>query len=304
VPLNPSGAQLYRYPFDTLRSSAMRTVIVEWFSADFHKQRFAPYMVLWLLLLVVLALGKHHPKARVLVPLILTGALSLDAVRHISIFALLAVPVIAEGLSSLIGSTSIVLSRPKLMRGSALTAVALTLLAGFAITRWTVLIRGQASAEAEHFPSKAVEALRTGDFGNEVFAYYDWGGYAIFKLYPRYRVFVDGRADLYGGALLHDFQTAVQLRTGWQQVLDRWRLRVVLVPPQSAMAQALKLDPAWRAEYQDSQAVLLVRSKPPWSGAAKSSNSVTKPSPSSRKSARMVGVMASMVAAGVGVGLR
>jgi hypothetical protein len=290
VPLNPSGTQLYRYPLDTLRSSAMRTVIVEWFSADFHKPRFAPYIGLWLLLLVVLALGKHHPKARVLVPLILTGALSLDAVRHISIFVLVAVPVIATGLSSMIRATVIVSSRQKLVRGPALAVVALTLLAGFALTRWAVLIRGQSSAEAEHFPSKAVARLRAGDFGDQVFAYYDWGGYAIFKLYPRYRVFVDGRADLYGGELLRDFQTAVQLRAGWQQVLDRWRMRVVLVPPQSALAQALMLDPEWHAEYQDSQAVLLVRHKLVGSETVKSGFSVTKPSPSSRKNAKMVGV--------------
>src|SRR5271169_5118623 len=36
VPLNPSGAQLYRYPLDTLRSSGMRSFIGEWRSPDFH----------------------------------------------------------------------------------------------------------------------------------------------------------------------------------------------------------------------------------------------------------------------------
>ena len=38
--------------------------------------------------------------------------------------------------------------------------------------------------------------------------HYNWGGYFIWKLYPQYRVFMDGRADVYGDALMTDFRTA------------------------------------------------------------------------------------------------
>src|SRR5260370_27431738 len=51
VPLNPSDAQLYRYPFDTLRSSAMRSFIVEWFSPAFHEWLYRSFLLVWLLLL-------------------------------------------------------------------------------------------------------------------------------------------------------------------------------------------------------------------------------------------------------------
>ena len=276
VPLNPSGAQLYRYPFDTLLSSAMRSFIVEWFSADFHQARYAAYLLLWLVLLCVLAWGKNRPRARVLVPLALTAGLSLDAVRHIAIFALLAVPVIAQGLSRVSESRAIVAARRRIAIGPAWAGVVMLLLAGFAVTRWSVLSRDQAAMEAQNFPRKAVEALAASNPGGRVFAYYDWGGYAIFKLYPKYRVFVDGRADLYGGDLLRQFQTAVQAKAGWQEVLDGWNLRVVLVPLQSALAQALALDADWSVQYKDSQAVILVRSRK----ASEKRDNVTKPSPS------------------------
>src|SRR5208337_450039 len=90
----------------------------------------------------------------------------------------------------------------------------------------------------------------------------DWGGYAIWKLYPEYRAFVDGRADLYGDDLLRQFKTAVELRTGWRDVLDRWKVEAVLVPPSCALAQALLLDPDWRAAFRDSKAILLLRGHP------------------------------------------
>src|ERR1019366_9177730 len=55
MPLNPSGAQLYRYPFNTLRSPGMRSFIVEWFSPDFHQWLYRPFLLLWLLVLTALA---------------------------------------------------------------------------------------------------------------------------------------------------------------------------------------------------------------------------------------------------------
>src|SRR6202163_3790669 len=98
VPLNPSGAQLYRYPFDTLCSSGMRSFIVEWFSPDFHEWLYRPFLLVWLLLLTALASSRSRPKGRVLVPLLLTSFAALDAVRHIPIFILVAIPVIAAAL--------------------------------------------------------------------------------------------------------------------------------------------------------------------------------------------------------------
>jgi hypothetical protein len=289
VPLNPSGLQLYRYPFDTLRSAGMRSFIVEWFSPNFHEVRFIPFLIVFLLLLVVLARTRARPRARILVPMVLTTPLALDAVRHIPIFVLLAIPVIAAGLAA---------SSPAVGRNTAsptahvrpifirpiFNGLAVVLMAGFALVRWGVLARGQAAAEAQLFPEKAVEALRSRASGGEVFAYYDWGGYTIYKLYPGFRVFVDGRADLYGDDLLRQFQTAVQLRTGWREVLDRWNVRTVLLPPYCALAQALVLDPNWHLGYGDSQALVLLRT----SRSSQKAVVPTNPSPATEKSARML----------------
>jgi hypothetical protein len=133
------------------------------------------------------------------------------------------------------------------------------LLALFAVARWDYLIGNQNVREATLFPQDAFETLRSRGSPGELFAYYDWGGYAIWKLYPASRVFVDGRADLYGDELLDQFKTAVQLRSGWQQVLESWQVRWVLVPPTTALAEALSLAPGWHTEYRDAQAVLFLR---------------------------------------------
>ncbi|MBZ5654734.1 MAG: hypothetical protein LAO56_05590 [Acidobacteriia bacterium] len=285
VPLNPSGVQLYRYPFDTLRSTGMRSFIVEWFSTNFHELRFIPFLILLLLLLAALAHMRAPLQARRLVPLVLTTLLALDAVRHIPIFVLLAIPVLVAGLAGPLSVTGEHDLFPAARVRPMFNGLAVVLMAGFALVRWGGLARGQGAAEAQQFPVKAVEALRSRDLGGQIFAYYDWGGYTIYRLYPQYRVFVDGRADLYGDDLLQQFQTAVQLRTGWRDVLERWNVRAVLLPRYCALVQALVLDPNWRWEYGDSQAVLLFRQ----SASRENAGDSTNPSPAREKNAKMVG---------------
>ena len=269
VPLNPSGVQLYRYSFDTLRSPGMRSFIVEWFSPNFHDTLYRPFLLVWLLLLIALASSRSRPRGRVIVPLLLTSFAALDAVRHIPIFVLVAMPVIAAALTVASPSSAASQRRPDSSRFRPLFIGAVViLLAVFALAKWVTLNRNQSALEAEQSPQKAVAFLRAGDYPHRIFVYYDWGGYAIWKLYPENRVFVDGRADLYGGDLLRQFKTAVQLRTGWQDVLDRWKVEAVLVPPSSALAQALLLDPNWQAGFSDSKAIVLLRMHPPAENAA------------------------------------
>jgi len=147
-------------------------------------------------------------------------------------------------------------------------------MAGFAFVNWVSLARNQDARVSERFPERAVSFLRAGHYPERIFVYYDWGGYAIWKLYPEYRVFADGRADLYGAdlngygndygddLLRQSIKTVPELRTGWREILDHWKVQVVLVPPSCALAQALLLDANWHAEFSDSKAVVLLRTHP------------------------------------------
>jgi hypothetical protein len=274
VPLNPSGAQLYLYPFDTLRSFGMRSFIGEWHSPDFHQGLYRPLLLVWLLLLIAVADSRSRSKlkGRVIVPLLVVSFAALDAVRHIPIFVLLAIPVLVAALpTAAIAPLATRPRAPRFLRLRPLFNVSVVVLVGaFAVLRWVSLARNQEARETELFPQKAVALLQADGSGlkdRRIFAYYDWGGYAIWKLYPEYRVFVDGRADLYvaeyGDDILRQFKTAVQLQNGWREVLDSWRVDVVLIPPSCALAQALLLDPDWHVEFSDSKAIMLLRSQSP-----------------------------------------
>ena len=264
VPLNPSGTQLYHYPLDTLRSPGMRGLIVEWFSPDFHQLLYTPLLLVLLVLFAALAWSRSPLRARVLLPLIAMCLAALDAVRHIPVFILVAIPVIASAFPY-------PLRIPRLRRSPAtrqrlrhlFNSVALFLLAVFTLVRWTTLSLSENAHVLSQFPQQAVVFLRDTRQPPRLFAYYDWAGYSIWNLYPGYRVFVDGRADLYGDKFLkQSIQTATHLEKGWRAILDDSNVETVLMPPTVALAQGLALDSHWTTCYRDSQAVIFVRNSP------------------------------------------
>jgi len=83
-----------------------------------------------------------------------------------------------------------------------------------------------------------------------------WGGYLIYRLYPRTKVVVDDRHDLYGEQFLKDYLKVIWIAPGWEEVLDKEHVHWVLVPARSTLANMLKVTPQWRVAHEDETAVL------------------------------------------------
>ena len=172
----------------------------------------------------------------------------------IPLFVLIAVPLIAKRLGNWL-STQYPSRLPPSRQ--VLNAVIILAMATFSAARITHVIRHQAEAETLEFPARAVAFLQQHPPAGPIFNHYDWGGYLIWKLYPSTLVFIDGRADVYGQSLFHDFADTYEFKSSWQQILQRWHIQTVIVPPNSALAAGLRSSPGWIISYQDSQAMIL-----------------------------------------------
>ncbi len=79
----------------------------------------------------------------------------------------------------------------------------------------------------------------------------------IWRLYPTARVFIDGRADVYGDAFIENVYLKVYRgETNWQQSLERYNVRTILVEPDAPLTAQLAHDAAWKEVYADKQAVV------------------------------------------------
>jgi hypothetical protein len=114
--------------------------------------------------------------------------------------------------------------------------------------------------DAKRLPAGAVDYLEREGSAEPVFGPDQWGGYFIYRLYPRREVVIDDRHDLYGSDRFREYLILTQGEPGWKDVLEKWRIQTVVLPPGSTVANLLKQIPRqWETVYQDKEAVVMKR---------------------------------------------
>ncbi len=259
VPLNPNGAQMYLYPFGTLGSAAMQTHIQEWFSPDFHQPEFQPFAWMLLGVIGVIAFAQKRPSIAQLILLIGFGYAGLRSARNIPIFALVAAPVLASGLWSIFTT-----------RGWDRTLASGRARSGLVLLNWLLLflvcvagavrivsvVGSQPTAEQSKFPAAAVSYIAASRQSGTIFNSYVWGGYAIWRLYPQQKVYIDGRADVYGDTFIEDYLRTYRAEDGWSRTMADSQVRWVLVEPNAPLAAELAKQADWSKVYGDAIAVV------------------------------------------------
>jgi len=266
VPLNPNVARMYFYPVDTLRSKAMQNYIAEWASPNFHHAEYIPFLLLLLTTTAILAWSRFRVRPRDILLLMVSTFAALSSIRMIPFYVLVAVPVLSRPVElwapSQRSQRRLRAARVPLPYAGVLNALILFALIGFVGFQIKNVVQRQPEVEAQHFPVGAVAYLQAHAPSGPLFNLYDWGGYLIWRLNPQTPVFIDGRADLYGESLMRQFAETYGLKGGWQESLQTWRIKTILLNPDSALAVALRNAPGWQVGYSDSQAIVLERFAP------------------------------------------
>lgn len=267
VPLNPNGFRLFLYPLETLTSPSMAALIDEWSSPDFHQPMFLPLLAFLFTTFAVWALAPKRPRAGEMFLLLATAFGALRSARHVPIFALVAVPILAEHLFDLVKARgwdrALTRETPRTIGSVVLSLLLLITPLGLAGLQLWHFVSRQKTHVLLRNPVAAVDFLQTQHLPGPIYNRYGWGGYLIFRLYPEYRVYVDGRADVYGDDFLFEMVNTYDGRRGWREPLDRYGVRTVLISPDVPLASLLRIDKDWRKVYEDGQAVIFTRNQSP-----------------------------------------
>jgi len=262
--VNPNGIRLLIYPFGTLGSPAMQQYIMEWFSPDFHLAQFLPFALYVLILLATLSLSRRRPTTTDLIFMVGFGYASLRSARQIPFFVLTTTPMLTSQLLHVwrdSGLPNLSVTRMR-SRGRALLvvnwAILAALLVGAAALAGHALL-GNTAAQRDAFPVAAVDFLEASETSGNIYNLYHWGGYLIWRLYPERKVFIDGRADVYGDAFIDEYLRIYQLRRDWQQPLEKRHVDVVLIDVESPLSIMLNEKVEWHRAYSDEQAVVYLR---------------------------------------------
>jgi hypothetical protein len=283
--VNPYGVQLHVHIYRYLTNRFLMDHINEFQSPNFHYVAQKCFAGLLLLTLVALATKSHEAgHARVSQALVVLFVVysGLYASRNIPVSSLLLILVIGPWLSE---AMERFWNRRLGERGSAsprflqrMGAIEFSLrghlwpIAFVALACWIAAHGGKLGAkplmdahfDTTRFPVAAVNYLEAHnleahDLLGPLVSPDDWGGYLIYRLYPRVRMVIDDRHDFYGEEFLKSYLKMVHVEPGWEDFLQQHQAHAVLVPKDSALANILLETGDWRAIYTDDVAVLFVR---------------------------------------------
>jgi hypothetical protein len=89
-----------------------------------------------------------------------------------------------------------------------------------------------------------------------VFTTDTWASYLIYKNSPGQRVFFDGRSDFYGPQVGRDYVNTAAGKTGWNAVLQKYGIDLVLAEARSPLAAQLNENAGWRKIDGNKESVL------------------------------------------------
>ena len=272
--LNPAGLGIWGTSVGYVANRYLVDHTVEYQSPNFHEPITWLLLLFIALLIVVLALRKRHTTSFQLVPAVAWLVMSLYSARNIPLFAIVAAPLLAKACVDFLSG----LELPEILRRRvekldagllkvdlrlkgifwpvlSVVIVVIGFSAGMTFTR-----DGTANAyDPAKFPVGAVDWLEQNPQRGEVFNYFPWGGYLLYRQWPQCLVFIDGQTDFYGEALTREYQRVIGLEDGWEAVLDEHHVSWVILPVKEHAALALEQQDGWQVVYRDGTSVIIGR---------------------------------------------
>ncbi len=261
---NPFHARALLFPLHVVGDRAAKDAILEWLSPAFHYPELRLFEVLLLLLLGLPWLGRRRPLLGDVGLLLAFVYLSLDAIRNIPLLVVVLAPVVGHLVAeagAALRPVAVGLVRSPDPRAWALAG--LVLLAPVAGLRDLASLRRAPSLPrwgvGDVYPARAAEFLLAARLPGRLYNDYGWGGYLTWRLFPHYRVFIDGRVAIYPAEVREDYFTIHDVRPGWAEALARRRIELLLLRRAAPLATVLRETPGWRVAYEDDRAVVFQR---------------------------------------------
>jgi hypothetical protein len=267
--INPNGYRQLLYPLTFVLPNPYTNLIEESASPNFH----LPVLMIFEALLLVTIASLYVSRKRLnwahLALLIPFTHLALSQVRNVAVWAVVLTPIVAIYLLAVGPVLASEFPRFSYRRrpvegrlGAILNVTMLVLVTIVYLVEASHYVNGEAlrAAESSGFPRPAISYMKTHNLPTRVFVSYSWGGYMLWNLYPRYRDFMDSRADtLYTAAILHSYLQMYAAAPDWKRQLTHYRIGTVLVERNAPLVQVLAATPGWHLRYEDSSSALYSR---------------------------------------------
>lgn len=138
------------------------------------------------------------------------------------------------------------------------------IIAGWAVMSGKFTQTAKSSIAIGRFPVNATQYVKNNHLPNNLYNYFEWGGYLGWELSPERKVFIDGRT--LNLEILNDSLYMLWDLPQARELLRKYAIRTIIIPPYDTMTgekftivNYLSRNQAWKLQYQDAISMVFVR---------------------------------------------
>lgn len=259
--VNPNGVWNFLYPFRisfgkfTSYVSEYQKLLQAW---TWNWSDFIGSLTIVLIFFIVLFFILSIKKLRLIDVFLATAfiCLTFSAVRHTAVFSLVALFLIVKYISVWFGEYRGIFAR-SLIKDLLVTFIIISLIY-FYKTHYSRL--GFDFSE-DGYPKMEAEIINGAEIPGNMFNHYNYGGYLIWKM-PNYKVFIDGRLEMYEGQAGDDYISILEAKPEYKDLMNKYDINFFISYWRDPIINKLLNDPEWVYIYNDDQYVLMVKNVP------------------------------------------
>ena len=265
--INPYGFQVLLFPFKTVSDQFLIDTVLEYLSPNFHDP--LPFKYLLLLMLGILAISRAKVNIIELSLVLFFTYMALYSARHIPLFAIVVAPILVRHIELMLQKSNSKLINLFKSRSKNLASLDAQLKGYVWPVVVTIAVCSLANAAFIQFsfdkasaPIGAVNFLKSQNMKGNMFNSDPFGDYVIYAAWPEYKVFVDGRSDMYGSNRMKEYMKVAFVQPGWKEILAKYDINFVIYNANSPLSLVLNESDKWRLIYADKTANIFIRNVP------------------------------------------
>lgn len=267
--INPYGYHILAFPFKLTSSKEIMDSISEFMSPNFHENYVKLFEFFLLLLLAVLGVSKFKLNVIETLLISLFTYMSLYSARYIPLFAIVVAPIFARQLQRIEEHSTGRFAAFIRKRASNIAAIDASTPGYFwPAVSIIVVMSAVAMGHIEYKfdekikPMAAIEFLKKEKISGNMFNNDEFGDCLIYSAYPTYKVFFDGRSDMYGVSRLKEYRKVTNFDQGWEDILAKYHITWIFYDADSALSRFLLIHKDWKLIYADKLANIFVKNIP------------------------------------------
>ena len=266
--LNPKGYEILLFPFNLIGNTFIMDHVSEFLSPNFHTDLRFEYMLL--LMIFVFGISVLRLNVIELMLVVAFTHMSLYSARYIPLYAIILSPILGRQIDNLLHEFRERRLIKRILSLSDRTTKTDSMAKYHVWFIVTIVILGiMVSTGKLHYafdqrrlPLDAVHFIQQEKIPGNMFNNDEFGDYIIYAAWPHYKVFFDGRSDMYGTERMKQYFKIIRMESGWDKILQEFNINWIIFQTKSPLSSFLLERDDWKLIYSDKVANIFVRRIP------------------------------------------